>query len=229
MSRNYIFYTFNSSQNASIQAHEPNPNYTFDAPSLQYNPVDRYKLGADGSVTYYDNKGGDTVDYLFVGGDLNNEIMVTDTSLLKNIERTTYTESNGTKHNLQIMNVSNGSFKDIKSIFEFSSSNSSSEFSYQSFLNGKKFINTTFLPSAELSATTLIRRNGKLLHHVHSHPGQDYFAPSPGDISSASYLINKFGTSLEMYSPLLGTYKNYNGESSSFELEEIMLTPKNKK
>jgi len=166
---------------------------------------------------------------LFVGGDLNNEIMVTDTSLLKNIERTTYTESNGTKHNLQIMNVSNGSFKDIKSIFEFSASNSSSEFSYQSFLNGKKFINTTFLPSAELSATTLIRRNGKLLHHVHSHPGQDYFAPSPGDISSASYLINKFGTSLEMYSPLLGTYKNYNGESSSFELEEIMLTPKNKK
>ena len=89
--------------------------------------------------------------------------------------------------------------------------------------------NLTFLPSAELSATTLIRRNGNLLHHVHSHPGQDYFAPSPGDISSASYLINKFGTSLQMYSPLLGTYKNYNGESSSFELDEVILTPKKKK
>ena len=149
--------------------------------------------------------------------------------LLNNIENTTYTESDGTKHNLQIMDVSSGSFKDIKSIFEFSSKNSSNEFSFQNYANGNKFISTTFLPSAELSATTLIRRNGKLLHHVHSHPGQDYFAPSPGDISSASYLIKKYGTRLEMYSPLLGTYKDYNGESSSFELDEIIITPKKKK
>ena len=139
--------------------------------------------------------------------------------LLNNVENTTYTDSDGTKHNLQIMNVSNGSFKDIKSIFEFSAKNSNNEFSYQSFANGNKFISTTFLPSSELSATTLISRNGKILHHVHSHPGQGYFAPSPSDISSASYLIKKYGTRLEMYSPVLGTYKDYTGESSSFEIE----------
>ncbi len=134
----------------------------------------------------------------------------------------------GTKHNLQIMDVSNGSFKDIKSIFEFSSINSNSEFSFQSFANGNKFIGTTFLPSSELSATTLIRRNGQLLHHVHSHPGQGYFAPSPADISSASYLMKKYGTHLEIYSPVLGAYKEYNGESASFELEEIIITPNKK-
>ena len=48
---------------------------------------DRYKLGKDGSVTYYDDKGGDAVDYLFVEGDLSNEIMLTDTSILPQLER----------------------------------------------------------------------------------------------------------------------------------------------
>jgi len=39
MSRKHKFHNTNGSQNASIQAHEPNANYTFDSPSLQYNPV----------------------------------------------------------------------------------------------------------------------------------------------------------------------------------------------
>ena len=42
------------SQNASIQAHEPNPSYTFDSPSLQYNPVygakALWKPDADGNL-----------------------------------------------------------------------------------------------------------------------------------------------------------------------------------
>ena len=77
----------------------------------------------------------------------------------------------------------------------------------------------------------MIRRNGRLLHHVHSHPGQDYFAPSTGDVSSAYYLnsIKKFGTRLEMYSPLLGTYKNYNQNSASFELDGIIIKSTKKK
>lgn len=147
--------------------------------------------------------------------------------LLENIEKTTYIERNGTEHNLQIIDVSSGNTEDIKSIFEFSSNNSTSEFSYQSYANGNKFIATTFLSNAELSATTLLRRHGELSHHVHSHPGQDYFAPSPGDISSADYLRRKYGTRLEIYAPLLGTYQNYNENSTSFELDEIILTPNN--
>jgi hypothetical protein len=128
------------------------------------------------------------------------------------------------------MDVSGGSFEDIKSIFEFSANNSNNEFSFQSFANGNKFISTTFLPSAELSATTLIQRNGKLLHHVHSHPGQDYFAPSPGDINSAGILTRRgYGTRFEIYSPPLGTYKDFNQNSSSFELDEIIITPNKKK
>ena len=39
MNRNNNFHTYDGSQNASIQAHEPNANYTFDHPSLHYNPV----------------------------------------------------------------------------------------------------------------------------------------------------------------------------------------------
>ena len=42
--RPYSSNPYDGSQNASIQAHEPNANYTFDSPSLQYNPV----YGANG-------------------------------------------------------------------------------------------------------------------------------------------------------------------------------------
>lgn len=230
-------------------------NFVQNNPILRIDPtglLDDYGIDQNGKVELI-KKTDDATDTLYSvtrneDGELvkdgNGEVVKNDTNgdgqvadgdsvtvekgLLNNIENTTYTESDGTKHNLQIMDVSKGSFKDIKSIFEFSANNSNNEFSYQSFANGNKFISTTFLPSAELSATTLVRRNGKLLHHVHSHPGQDYFAPSPGDISSASYLIKKYGTRLEMYSPLLGTYKDYTGESSSFELDEIIITPKKK-
>ena len=219
-----------------------NPIFFTDPTGLAPEAVlDDYGLDKKGNITLLQET-NDNFDVLYAVDDTGSKVdtnsdgnvsssdgVTVEKGILNNIENTAFTESDGTKHNLQIMDVSGGSFKDIKSIFEFSSKNSSSEFSFQNYANGNKFISTTFLPSAELSATTLIRRNGNLLHHVHSHPGQDYFAPSPGDISSASYLINKFGTSLQMYSPLLGTYKNYNGESSSFELDEVILTPKKKK
>jgi len=149
--------------------------------------------------------------------------------LLNNIEKTTYTEPDGTKQNLQIMDVSSGSFKDIKSIFEFSASNSSSEFSYQSFFNGKKFINTTFLDNAELSATTMIRRHGRLIHHVHSHPNNDD-APSTGDIGSAKILHGlKYNTRLEVFTPWNSRYRDYDRNSSSYELDEIIITVPKKK
>ena len=176
-----------------------------------------------GEVANNDTNGDGTVG--------NGDSVTVEKGTLNNIENTTYTEKDGTKHNLQIMNVSNTNAKDVKSIFEFSANNSFSEFSYTSFANGNKFISTSFLDNAELSATTLIKRHGKLLHHVHSHPGQNYFAPSTGDTNSAGILKRRgYGTRFEIYLPLLGRYKDYNENSASFELDEIIITaPKKKK
>ncbi len=165
-------------------------------------------------------------------GDVGNGDSVTvEKGILNNIENTTHTESDGTKQNLQIMDVSNASTKDIKSIFEFSANNSNSEFSFASFANGNKFISTSFLSNAELSATTLIQRNGKLNHHVHSHPFQGFLAPSPGDVSAARLLHRKgHNTRLEIYGPAINEYQDYNQNSPSFSLEEVIITaPKKKK
>jgi hypothetical protein len=128
------------------------------------------------------------------------------------------------------MDVSNGSFKDNKAIFEFSSKNSTNEFSYQSYANGNSFISTSFLPGVDVSATLLIERNGKLLHHVHSHPGEYSLSPSTGDVDSARILklVKKYGTRFELYSPLTGKYKGYNENSSSYTTFEIFVKSKKK-
>ena len=227
MSRKHKFHNTNGSQNASIQAHEPNPNYTFDSPSLQYNPVDRYKLGADGSVTYYDNKGGDTVDYLFVEGDLNNEIMVTDTSILPKlsaIQDVSKSSYHGLKQ-LRTVNVDGESQNDIYKLFQFASDNTNVEWSvFRGNANGNEkfsigtYQNSTLSPGYSEQGFEL----SGVISGAHSHPSigtsfKEEIGSMYGDRGNTQRHVNKYGESpyeKHVYFPDSGRLWNINSKTT---------------
>ncbi|WP_159090778.1 RHS repeat-associated core domain-containing protein [Aquimarina aquimarini] len=143
--------------------------------------VDRYKLGKDGSITYYDDKGGDSVDYLFTEGDLSNEIRVTDTSILPQLEmdRNWDLSYNGIHEgNYAITDNFSEAFK----VFEFASLNTNDEWVLRKFTNGTFLGTNNYSDAARGDTPNFSDLN--LVLDIHSHPGN---SPKDGYASGYSF------------------------------------------
>jgi len=194
-------------------------------------PLDDYGLDKNGKVELLRITTDDPNDKLIALDDNGAEtesLTEVEKGILNNIENTTVMDSDGITQDVQIMETTNS--KDNKSLFEFITANSNNEFSYSSWFSNRKYISTSFQAHAENSINVLYPRHKSLLHHVHSHP-DPYLAPSPGDISTAGILSERLGYKprFEIYSPFLGEYKDFDQNSSSFELDEIIITVPKKK
>ena len=226
-------------------------NFVQNNPILRIDPtglLDDYGVDQNGKVELIKETDDDTDTLYSVtrdnNGDLvkdqNGEVVKNDTNgdgevadgdsvtvdkgVLNNIENTTYTDPDGITHNIQIMDVT--SLENVQPLFEFMADNSINEIAYSEFFtNSKKFISTSFNTNSEQSMNILFPRYRYLLHHVHSHP-DPYLAPSTGDTTSAGIIKKRTGinTRFEIYSSFLKQYKDYNENSASFELEEVIIT-----
>ncbi len=63
----------------------------------------------------------------------------------------------------------------------------------------------------------------RILYHAHSHPG-GLLNPSPGDINTVGVLFGrkKINSPFETY--FMGLYQKFDHNSSSFEMEEMIIT-----
>ena len=164
---------------------------------------------ADGSVTYYDNKGGDTVDYLFVGGDLNNEIRVTDTSILPQFENNTFHKTSAfsnkiwEKGNFAI----SGNHGQVKRLYEWIGARNSNEWTYikaNTEFGKKSFIGTLNTGSEGINPTSGNKGFGNfsIIEHSHTHYGvsHDDFRASGLDYANR---LNHPNAKFSVYAPLL--------------------------
>jgi len=89
------------------------------------------------------------------------------------------------------------------------------------------WLTTTHRDNHELGAGQIMDReweNYNLKEHIHSHPGEIYAMPSPGDITSAEKLEIMFITPiLRIYLPETDKYKRYNSKSPSFIFPEATI------
>ncbi len=232
-----------------------NPIYFTDPTGLApQGLLDDYGLDQNGKITLI-KKTDDATDTLYsvtrgedgeLVKDSNGEVAKNDTNgdgnvgngdsvtvnkgILNNIENTTYVDSDNITRNIQIMDVTGS--KNVKSLFEFVTGNSTNEVSYSSwFTNSKEFISTSFQHSTENSINILFPRYRYLLHHVHSHPdGSLDPSMANGDTGAAAIIERVIGYAprFQIYSPFLKQYKDYN-KNSTWELDEIIITAPKKK
>ncbi len=142
--------------------------------------------------------------------------------VLSKIENTEFINSEtGEKNDIQLIDASKSS--NPNKLFEFVSNNSINEFSLTKFENGVKVIGTSFKESTESSLNISASRNrSNIISYEHSHPMDfDGLYPSPADIQTASKF--KADANLRIYAPLLKQYKNYDANSPSFELKEVVI------
>jgi hypothetical protein len=142
-------------------------------------PSDRYKIDKDGNITYYDDKGGNDVDYLM--NDTGEEIKINDTSILPQLklDRNWDLNYNGIHEgNYAITD----NFSEASKVFEFTSFNIKNEWVL------RKFTNRTFLGTNNYSDAARGDTPGfndlDLVLDIHSHPGD---SPKDGYASGYSF------------------------------------------
>ncbi len=193
---------------------------------------DDYGMTSDGTI-YLIRETDDDFDRLIFVNDEGNE---TDRSIKVQegiLEDITCGEvediQNSTIVPTQTLDVSKMTTEDSKKLFEFIADNTNNEFSFSIFSNSKSYISTSFINNAELSASNLIKINDyKLKYHAHNHPNGD-LNPSPGDINSAAILFGRKKIEPVFKTYYSGEYQTFNHNSTSFEMEEIILSAPIKK
>ncbi|NGZ90398.1 hypothetical protein [Psychroflexus maritimus] len=147
--------------------------YTFNNPVNFTDPTgmigesveDRYKLLEDGRIEYYDDKGGETVDYLMDSE--GNEIKINNTSLLRQLEKKQ--NHNGTDV-LMASTDSNGK-RDMANIFVFIANRSDNEWRMIQTKSNKYILGSKFDPDYSPSSTALgLTGDFEIKNSVHSHP-----------------------------------------------------------
>jgi len=191
-------------------------------------PDHEYKIEINGEVNLI-NRTDDDFDVLY-----DNEMtkgMILDKGIMGGIEKTSFKrkemletgEEKIINQPVQIIDISSISENEGRSLFEFLSQSSFSEFSHQKFKNKKRFIGTSYEDNVEHSASLTISRNGQITNHDHSH-WEYILGPSPGDIESAKFLEQKgWNTQFRLYSPLMNEYESYNSSSPSINLTPVIL------
>ena len=176
-------------------------------------PPDRYKLGADGSVTYYDDKGGDLVDYLFVEGDLGNEIRVTDTSILPQLEGNSIFQKSyhSPSKFLEGSYAISGNHNQVKRLYDWIGARNSNEWTYvkaSTDFGNKSFIGTLRTNDQGLNPSS--GRGGfgnfSIIEHSHTHFGTALydFQPSGSDVGFANRIRETNpNAKFSIYSPLI--------------------------
>ena len=160
--------------------------------------------------------------------DENADSITVEKGILDTIENTQFTNSlTGDKTDVQLVDASK--MTNSNELFEFVSNNSINEFSLTKFENGANIIGTSFKESSELSLNISASRNSSNINsYEHSHPMDfDGLYPSPADIQTAGKF--KADANLRIYAPLLKQYKNYDANSPSFELKEVVIPARKSK
>ncbi|UII76011.1 hypothetical protein LV716_17360 [Flagellimonas sp. HMM57] len=134
-------------------------------------PDDRYRLLSDGTVEYYDNKGGESLDYLM---DTNgNEIQVTDTSILPELEKIKETSQDSEHGELNFRDVTRGedNQSSLFKVFNFAANNSNVEWSlYRLNIDGTTKFNLGSYGNRTLSPGGSKFDKSQWVAGIHSHP-----------------------------------------------------------
>src|SRR5690554_3453161 len=191
-------------------------------------PDHEYRIEKNGEVTLI-NPTNDDFDVLY-DNDMTRG-MILDKGIMEGIEKTSFKrkelletgEVKTIDQPVQLINISDVSENEGRSLFEFLAQSSNSEFSHQKFKNKKRFIGTSYQENVEHSASLTIHRNGEIMNHDHSH-WEYILGHSPGDIESAKFLEQKgWNTQFRLYSPLTNEYESYNSSSPSINLTPVIL------
>ncbi|UII76008.1 hypothetical protein LV716_17345 [Flagellimonas sp. HMM57] len=194
-------------------------------------PDDRYKLLSDGTVEYFDNKGGESIDYLM--DESGNEIQLTDTSILPQLESQTMQES--AHYSDDVILTGNYAIsknnKQTKKLFDWVASRDSNEWAY---IKGKTDGGVySFIGSYHVSdqAPSPRRAGGfgdfETLINIHSHYGTslDDFQPSGSDMAGARReRMRSPNAQFFIFSPLI-TKNRYNNAIDGKILPGTLNTP----
>ncbi|MBU3026762.1 RHS repeat-associated core domain-containing protein [Zobellia galactanivorans] len=183
----------NASQNtASGMGPEKGEIRNLEVPVGIAMPYDRYIMDTDGNVKYYDNKGGDKVDYLMYG---NEEIQVNDTGILPQLESNTASATQHGNNNLRLKGhyAITANHYEAKRLYEWVASRNPKEWTYikaNTSSGTKSFLGTLHQNSQGLNPSPGKEGFGdfSIINHRHSHYGTELhdFQPSDEDRIYAS-------------------------------------------